>query len=374
MQASLNTTDRRISLASQKSTSPEASVALPPSPISSEEPSSKPSPKPFIKPSSKSFSNIPAAIQLLKDRKQGILEEDWNIIQLGPGDYDELWRQLEREDVDLLRFIENKVHLDYNPRTFEFVVRMPTSIHEFIGESIAYDVCRQIDIIRGGNNPAAEIARKVHCLGSTSIYLEDGARRDPDKEFRYEGAKYPSLVIEIAYSQRRKNLSKLADQYIVESSGQIRIVIGIQLDYKESKIAIVSVWCPIYRADDRGRFLDSEEILSEEFRKADGTGVLDKKLRLQLKHFVPSEIEAELGGLAQEILIPYEKLAIFVDKAQDLESTENITYMPPAGIRKRRRQSTPPEEFISEDERVYRRRETIEARRVEEQDEEWIEE
>lgn len=114
MQASLDTTGRRSSLASQDSTSPEASATLPPSPISSEDPSSKLSSKPSLKPSSKSFSNISAAIQLLKERRECILEENWNPIQLEPDDYDELWRQLEREEVDLLRYIEDKVQYERN--------------------------------------------------------------------------------------------------------------------------------------------------------------------------------------------------------------------------------------------------------------------
>ena len=152
------------------------------------------------------------------------------------------------------------------------------------------------------------------------------------------------------------------------------MVIGIELDYKGSKSAIVSSWCPTYGVDNKGRFLASEEISSEvrrikdkylhrtefqkEFRKADGTGVPDKALRLQLKHLVPSQIEADPDGLAQEILISYEQLAIFVDEAEDIQGTEHIPYMLPAGIRKRRRQSTPPEELNSEDERVYQRVET----------------
>ena len=95
------------------------------------------------------------------------------------------------------------------------------------------------------------------------MFFEHGARHDPDKEFGYEGAQYPGVVIEIAYSQRRKNLSKLADHCIVESWGQINIVVGIELDYKGSKSATVLLWCPTYGVDNEGRFLASEEILSE---------------------------------------------------------------------------------------------------------------
>ena len=111
--------------------------------------------------------------------------------------------------------------------------------------------------------------------------------------------------------------------------------------------------------------------MSKEFRRPDGTGVADKKLRFQLKDFVPCQIEADPDGLAHEILIPYEKLAMFVDEAEHRQGTKTIPYVLEAGIRKRKRQSTPPEELNSEDERVFQRIETIEARRVKEQDGEW---
>ncbi len=143
---------------------------------------------------------------------------------------------------------------------------MPTTIHESFGDSIGSEINRQLHMIRNGNNPAAILARKIWCIGSASIFLEDGARRDPDKEFTYEGTTCPGLVIEIAYSQRKKDLPRLADRYIVESSGQTQMVIGIQLDYRGSKSGMVKVWCPMYGLDAEGRYLASEEMLSEACR------------------------------------------------------------------------------------------------------------
>ena len=108
MQNPSYTPNRRGSRASQKSTSPESFVTLPPSPISSEEPSSNPSSRP-----SKLLSNIPAAIQLLKDRRGCTLKGNWNSLQLQPGDYDELWLQLKSEG-GLLGYIEDKVQYERN--------------------------------------------------------------------------------------------------------------------------------------------------------------------------------------------------------------------------------------------------------------------
>lgn len=140
---------------------------------------------------------------------------------------------------------------------------MPIAIHESLKVSIVHEIRRQVDVIREGNNSAAILARDIVFNGSASILLEDGARRDPDTQFGYWGTQYPTLVVEIAYSQRIKHLPRLADHYIVESSGRIQMVIGIKLDYRGSKTATVSVWCPLYGSDSEGRFLASEQILSE---------------------------------------------------------------------------------------------------------------
>ena len=72
---------------------------------------------------------------MLKDRRTCILRKNWNIVKLLPGEFEELWQQLEKEDEELLGYAKNKIrykknHLrkhvandqsvDYNPRTLEF--------------------------------------------------------------------------------------------------------------------------------------------------------------------------------------------------------------------------------------------------------------
>lgn len=60
---------------------------------------------------------------------------------------------------------------------------------------------------------------------------------------------YPGLIIEIANSQSKKDMekyiSKLADQYIVESNGSIQTVIGNRLNYRATKKATISIYLSI---------------------------------------------------------------------------------------------------------------------------------
>lgn len=155
--------------------------------------------------------------------------------------------------------------LDYNPNTLEFVVRMPLGVHEHLGRAIEKAIEEQLDIVRDGNNRAATLARKIGNYGSTSIFLEDDTRRDPGGQLRYEGARWPPFIIEIANSQSKKrggkDLSKLADQYIIESSGNIQAVLGIFLDYRTTKKATLSIWRPSYGVDRQGEYLAAEETL-----------------------------------------------------------------------------------------------------------------
>jgi hypothetical protein len=53
------------------------------------------------------------------------------------------------------------------------------------------------------------------------------------------------VVIEISYTQNRKDLSKLAWDYITYSNGDIKMVVGLDIRY-DTKEATVAVWRPWY--------------------------------------------------------------------------------------------------------------------------------
>jgi hypothetical protein len=56
-------------------------------------------------------------------------------------------------------------------------------------------------------------------------------------------AQFPGVVIEVLYSQKRKDLERLADNYILGSDSDIRVVMGLDIEYKTGKKA-TSVWWP----------------------------------------------------------------------------------------------------------------------------------
>lgn len=46
---------------------------------------------------------------------------------------------------------------------------------------------------------------------------------------------FPGLIVEVAHSQsvkeNKKSLSRLAEKYILQSSGNVKLVIGVTIDY-----------------------------------------------------------------------------------------------------------------------------------------------
>jgi hypothetical protein len=81
---------------------------------------------------------------------------------------------------------------------------------------------------------------------------EDGGttiRRQPDATFKHCDAHWPGVVIEVSYSQKTKAIPHLADDYILETNGSVRVVVGLDIDYKTKK-GTISMWRPDYVTND----------------------------------------------------------------------------------------------------------------------------
>src|SRR5436305_7086969 len=82
----------------------------------------------------------------------------------------------------------------------------------------------QLKAIRDRPDGAALFAQKVRPARSTEIHFPvDGAphstnsKHEPDASFWHDDAQYPGVIIEVAYSQKRKRLDRLAEDYLLDS-------------------------------------------------------------------------------------------------------------------------------------------------------------
>lgn len=81
-------------------------------------------------------------------------------------------------------------------------------------------------------------ATKVKCVES-----RDG-RLESDFPFTYEDSGVAGLVVKVVWSQSNLRLPDRARRYIVETEGEIRIVIRLNMNdiYRRSQSATFSVW------------------------------------------------------------------------------------------------------------------------------------
>lgn len=133
---------------------------------------------------------------------------------------------------------------------------MPKLIHEKLIRFIARDIANQLESIAQGQGTSARFARNIDDIGSTTIEFEEPiyGEHQPDIAFKHVDELYPGVVLEISYSQKRKNLSRLADDYILGSDQDIRLVIGVDIEYKGTKQATVSIWRPQITQNEVGEY------------------------------------------------------------------------------------------------------------------------
>ncbi|KAL9103920.1 MAG: hypothetical protein Q9163_001068 [Psora crenata] len=313
-------------------------------------------------------------LEFISQRKRGraVLKSPWHKVKLHHAEYHQLLTLLEKEE-SLWVFVETKLRYDYNSLTETLVLRMPTRLHEKFLANVVLEIESKLRAFRAVESRSGAFAQKIKYCGSERLDLggEDNnggttIRHDPDLTFEHCDALWPGVVIELSYSQKRKDLPHLADDYIVESDGSIRVVVGLDIDY-ETKKGTVSMWRPRYVTNEQGQLeLEAAQTLNNQvFRDDFGRPNLsqDAGLKLELRDFAP---EVLASGISGSFLIDSATLCGFLDEAEESELKKNkqkrgIRHHLIPGAKRRRREETPPEQINSEDERRY----ADEERRVE---------
>jgi hypothetical protein len=131
---------------------------------------------------------------------------------------------------------------------------MPSSLHESFVFHITQEFLRQLHTISQGSSPSAIFAGNIENSASSEISFEEAGygSHQPDAAFQHFEAQYPGVILELSYSQKKNDLSRLAHEYILGSDADIRVVIGIDVEYKGSKKASVSIWRPHIEVNDAG--------------------------------------------------------------------------------------------------------------------------
>ena len=123
---------------------------------------------------------------------------------------------------------------------------MPTRVHEImIAHVRSFILAALAEVLVDPLTPAAlaDLLRPVESMDSSDISLGPGnGRSSPGGSFGHLGASVPAVVIEVSNSQKKKDLKTLARNYIIHTLGDVRLVIGIDIDYRRTRMRVVSVW------------------------------------------------------------------------------------------------------------------------------------
>ncbi len=214
---------------------------------------------------------------------QVIESNPWRVFQLDSEEYDAILRLLQADDA-LRAYVEDKIRCvwldssrcsyakpdnrryDYIPSARRFVLRMPSKVHEAFNARVVQEIQSQLSTIARGTGPAADFARQIDHDGSERLTFsvpkigEEGfetTQHEPDAVFEHIDAQFPGVIIEVSFTQKRKDLNRLADSYILGSEGNIRVVVGLDIEYGTSKRSLskratISLWRPKYKMGEKG--------------------------------------------------------------------------------------------------------------------------
>lgn len=141
---------------------------------------------------------------------------------------------------------------------YTLVLRMPTQLNEVFIVRLVEEAQNRLRTSLTNNHRSRAFAQKIdhNEYGRLEIKSEDKGertiiKRDPDAAFPHDDSLWPGAVMEVSYSQSPKDIRQLTGDYILETNGCIRIVVGLDIDYK--KKSTISIWRPNYLTNDQGQ-------------------------------------------------------------------------------------------------------------------------
>ena len=158
---------------------------------------------------------------------------------------------------------------------------MASAVHELFLADVEDAIHSQLKALRGGSGAAAIFAQSVRPYRSTNVDLPGDDTLDqaksmhqPDATFQHEKAEFPGVIIEVSYSQKRKFVGRLADDYLLDTDASVQVVVGLDIEYggKRSLKATLSVWrAGIFHTADGDELRLVQEIADEVRLRFGGT-------------------------------------------------------------------------------------------------------
>ncbi|OBT65147.1 hypothetical protein VE03_04698 [Pseudogymnoascus sp. 23342-1-I1] len=193
-------------------------------------------------------ANVARILLLLRSLQRGRhnMDDPWIVLPLELHEFDDLFVRIGKNET-LWGWVYDKLRFTYDSRTSTFVIRRPVRLHEAFQSQVDDWIQDKLKAIADSNAQSKPFVQDISCCRSATILIEPpGNERvvishSPDSQFIYLDTGWPSVVLEAARSLGPKSLSGLARDYIVQSGGNIRAVVGFELDTESKKVSL-TVW------------------------------------------------------------------------------------------------------------------------------------
>ncbi|KAI0108716.1 hypothetical protein GGR51DRAFT_514736 [Nemania sp. FL0031] len=224
--------------------------------------------------------------------------------------YKLLREELEKaENHELLDYVDgDRFRFDYIRRPSkgdkQFVIHMPSTFHEAMAGQLSDIIVKWLGNIESGTLCNSEslkeetmrIAGGIRSTLATRVKCDEPRddQLEPDLSFTNEDCTAADLVVEVAWSQSNLKLPHRATRYIEGKQGEIRTVIGLNMNdiYRGGCRATFSVWKAQHDGEKWTRItqVDNKEFLDKNGRPVDQCSLL-----VSLSDFICSEQAGEFG-------------------------------------------------------------------------------
>ncbi|OBT71979.1 hypothetical protein VF21_08579 [Pseudogymnoascus sp. 05NY08] len=303
-------------------------------------------------------ANVARILLLLRSLQRGRhnLDDPWIVLPLQLHEYNDLFVRIEKNE-NLWGWVYDKLIFSYDSRTSTFVLRRPITVHQAFKSRIGSWIKDRLDAIADSNAQSKLFVQDIVACGSADLLIEPPSNvrvvihHNPDSQFMYIGTCWPTVIIELANSPGLKSLSRLAEDYILQSQGNIRAVVGFEFHMETKKVSL-TVWRPDFfmgpekEGPTVGMKSETQMLYWYPPRRtgtinpAEGSG-----LHLTLRDFAPDDLSVTAAPDASSILIHSAALCDFLSIMEESErkraAGELITSSRYMNCVKKRRERTP---------------------------------
>ncbi|KAI2791687.1 hypothetical protein POX_c04556 [Penicillium oxalicum] len=242
---------------------------------------------------------------------------------------------------------------------------MASSVHDVFCAEIVGEILRQLKIFQEQDGSLAVFAKEIKHFATSRLLipiessgmLKAYSKREPDASFGHRLAHYPGVIIEVCYSQKSQRAAYLAEEYILDTDGSVNAVLILDVDYRGSQKATVTMWRPVYKIHDGVEEFPAVVVIeSQQFRSDKGFPVECFRISLSLKDFATEELCNGVHGSDGCITLTSSQLCKFLSDAESRQKSQNeisgsVNQVRPGAL-KRRRVRSPPEQPSSDDKKA----------------------